>query len=192
MAVAPQLPEATRASIADQIGRMLPPSDVAPRDFVEALPLELAESLPVVALPLDAVQRGGMALSEAVHFTGRWHHQLAAGENFASARSVDRGEQHEVVEVSTSAIPAGLARTIRWIDDNLPGDQLAVMLIAPDFYLTAIFLRSDSGDQVVVSQRPERLADIETERVYDGREFLALLGRYPPSAGIPGGGQAQG
>lgn len=192
MAVAPGLPDATRVSIADQIGRLLPAIDPASRDLVEAAPLELAESLPVVALPLDAVLRGGMALSEAVHFTGRWHHQLAAGSAVASARSVDHGEEHEVVEVSTSTIPVELARTIRWIDDNLPGDQLAVMLIAPDYYLTAIFLRSDAGDQVVVSQRPDRLADIETERVYDGREFLALLGRYPPSAGIPGGGQAQG
>lgn len=193
MAVAPQLPEATRLSIADQIGQLLPASDLASQRLVkEGFPLELAESLPVVALPLSAVQRDDMALGEAVRFTGRWHHQVAAGENFVAARSVDHGEEHEVVEVSSSTIPIELARTIRWVDENLPGDQLAAMMLVPDYYLTAIMLRSDAGDQVIVSQRPDRLVEIRTDRVYEGREFIALLRQYPPSTGIPNGGPARG
>ena len=193
MAVAPQLPEGTRVSIAEQIGRLLPASDVAEQSFLVDAPLELAESLPVVALPLEAIQRGGgTALSEAVQFTGRWHHQVAAGEGFVAARSVDHGAEHDVVEVAASPIPMALARTIRWVDENLPGDPLAVMLLVPDYYTTAILLRSDAGDQVVVSERPDRLAEIRTETVYEGREFIALLRRYPPSAGIPDDGRPRG
>lgn len=192
MAVAPQLSENTRLSIAEQIGRLLPASDVAGQSFLIDAPLELAESLPVVALPLEAIRRGGMALSEAVHFTGRWHHQVAAGEGFVAARSLDHGAEHDVVEVAVSPIPMAFARTIRWIDENLPGDQLAVMMLVPDYYLTAILLRSDVGDQVVVSERPDRLAEIRTETVYEGREFIARLRRYPPSAGIPDDGRPRG
>lgn len=188
MAVAPQLPENTRVSIAEQIGRLLPASDVAGSSFLVDAPLALAESLPVVALSLEAIRHVGMALSEAIHFTGRWHHQVAAGEGFVSARSVGHGEEHDVVEVAVSPIPMALARTIRWVDENLPGDQLAVMMLVPDYYLTAILLRSDTGDQVVVSERPDRLTEIRTDTVYEGREFVTLLRRYPPSAGIPDDG----
>ena len=189
MAVAPQLDDATRSSIADQIGQMLPPVDQDALPLAQEPLLALGESLPIMVLPLDAVRRGDQALSEAVRFTGRWHHQVEGPEGFVSARSVDHGEEHEVVEVAASAIPDDLARTVRWIDENMPGDQLATMLIVPDYYLTAIMLRSAAGDQVVVSQVPERLAELRPDQVYEGRQFISLLGQYPPSAGIPDEGQ---
>lgn len=192
MAAAPQLPDATRQNIADQIGRFLPPPVGDDRNLDVEGVLLLAESLPVLMLPLEDLQRNEGVFSEMVRFTGRWHHQVASPVGFAAARSLQHGAEHEVVEVTTSTIPDDLARTIKWVDDNLPGDQLATMLIVPSYYLTAIMLRSAAGDQVVVSQRPDRLAEIETDHVYAGREFVETLRRYPPSTGIPEGQGVRG
>lgn len=183
-----KLSENIRASIAEQIAERLPRSSLdalAPPGAVSGL----GESLTVVLLSQDAVQRGTGPLAARIQRTGQWYHQVyegGAAVRFAKSESGhdSLGEAHQVVEVAKSNLPQAIRTTISWIDENIKDDGLGELLVAPAYFLTAIWIHSESIDIVVIASRPDRMRELLPLNVrMEGTEFLRRLAAATPSQG---------
>ncbi len=194
MAQGPQLSEEAESSIARQIADRFtsPALTVALAAAVEASSRQaarpaLAESFPIYLLGYEDVVTGRGRLSDRLSPTGQWHHQVAFGSDprlFARSRH-EEDDTWSVKEVVRSDLPRSIGRTIAWIDDNLPEEAEAALLVAPAYFLTAFLLTGLESVRVVVTDRPEGMGEIEVDHVYDEFTFLDLLSRQPPVRGLP-------
>lgn len=194
MAELAPLTDADRRDIARQIGAMQsfallggPPGSSGPT---------LGASYPVDMLLLGLVL-DGQPLRDAVKNTGRWHHQLdAARSSFARSDTEPTGEGlnapgrakrsgHAVNALVESKLASLIDETAAWIDSVDTASDVAHLLVAPAYNLTSIRLVGENGDRVVVVERPQRLAQLEMRRIYDGEEFLAILRDVHPVSGVP-------
>lgn len=183
MANSQQIPDAELRSIARQIADRAPARVTAA--FAAAPSMRLAESFPIWTLTPDAVGRT-RDMAEAATPTGDWHHQIRApGGTTGFARSTVSGGKWRVDEVGGSGTEADIEASIRWIDERLPQDLDARLLIAPAYYLTAFWLHGAEEDHVVVVEAPAALRTLRSNVDYSGEEFLARLADNRPSAGVP-------
>ena len=186
MAEAEQLSAEVRQEIANQIGeRIAPRIRLAPGAAGPAL----GESLKVLMLPLDQVQNGKGPLAVRVRETGQWHHQVYAGDAPAYfARSQAAGDEpsagQRVVEVAESDLPQAVQASIAWVDANMPEPATAELLVAPDYFLTALWLHGDGTDAVVIASRADGLSDLEINTRIESDEFLRRLAAHAPVAGL--------
>ena len=183
MAHSEQIPDNQLRNIARQI------ADRAPRRALfladSAAPVRLGESFPMWMLPAEAVA-ATRDIAEAAVQTDSWHHQVRAAQGAVTfARSTVSDGSWLVGEVARSGLEADIETTIRWIDENIPQDLEARLLMAPAYYLTALWLHGDNEDHVVVAQAPAALATIQRNIDYPAAEFLARLADQRPSAGVP-------
>lgn len=194
MARAPQLSEAVRLSVARQIGERMP----SRTESLTGEPASLGESFPIFVLPFDEVQRLNNPEDLAPELrlllidTGVWHHQIVEGGGaslFARSRDLGGNERLEVQEVVEARSAERIAETVEWIDANAPGriseDATAVLLLAPAFYLTAFWLTETRDERIVVVERPERLAALETHVFYPVHAFLRVLASQTDAFGLP-------
>lgn len=195
MAEAEQLSAEVREDLASQIGeRIAPRIGLAPGAAGPAL----GESLKVLMLPLDQVRYGEGPLAARVHETGQWHHQVYSGDAPAYfARSRGAGEMpgggQQVVEVAESDLPRAIEATIAWVDANMPEPASAELLVAPDYFLTALWLHGAGTDAVVIATHADGLSDLEINTRIDSDEFLRRLAAHAPVDGLgpePTGEQA--
>jgi hypothetical protein len=183
MAISAQIPNAELRSIARQIADRAPAQVTAA--FAGATPTRLAENFPVWLLAPDAVART-RDIAEAATRTGDWHHQVRAADGAVRfARSTVRDGRWIVGEVARSGLEADIDATVSWIDDHIPQDLDARLLIAPAYYLTAFWLHGPEEDRIVLVQAPAALRNLETNVDYTAAEFLARLADNPSSAGVP-------
>lgn len=183
MASSEQIPDPELRSIAQQIAGRAPAR--ARAAFAAAPPMRLAESFPIWALAPDALDRT-RDIAEAAAPTGDWHHQIRApGGPAGFARSSVIEGRWRVDEVAGSGAESDIEASIRWIDEHLPQELDARLLIAPAYYLTAFWLHGADEDHVVVAQAPATLRSLERNVDYSGEEFLARLADNGPSSGVP-------
>jgi hypothetical protein len=187
MAHAPPIPNDVLANLARQLADR--PSKLTMQSLAENQPVGIAESFPVFALGLDTISDPSRSLRDIATATGMWHHQLRHGplpNEFA--RSVVNGPSAadwKISEVVSSAATQNIDDAIGWIDQNVPGDPIARLLVAPAYYLTAFWLDGPNGEQVVIADRPERYGMLELHHLYSAAEFLRLLSEAPHAQGIP-------
>jgi hypothetical protein len=183
MATFPALSPEIRQSIARQIGERLPRSagPAAPA----SRPL-LGESLPIVLLPANLISPQNLPLRKIVVSTNQWHHQVYLGNNaYRFARSKGTANMQTVGELVSSPLPAELAQSLKIVDEILPGNATASLLVVPAFYLTALLLESAASEQVIIVERPNRLSMLELNIPYSAAQFLGLLSTVAPSGGVP-------
>lgn len=183
MAHVESLPEAVLDHVARQLGGMLPALDPS----LAEVQVGLAESFPVWLLkqPHD-----GETLEELAISTSQWHHQIRTedGRAVAFARSsyppVD--EDDDAPGLMRNEIALWLNDAIEWIDEHVPGDLEARLLVAPAYHLHAFWLVGDGESSVVVSDFPEGSLALRRERLYPEAEFLMALRRADPITGVRG------
>jgi hypothetical protein len=141
--------------------------------------------------------------------TGQWHHQVRyGGRAQAFARSVQdlsgnsavanpvvassadppearNAGEAEVTALFASTLAERIDQAVDWIDQNVTGDPLVRLLIAPAYYLHALWLTEDGRDQLLVVDRPESMAAFQYQTLYDGVAFLRQFSTYPPVQGLP-------
>lgn len=129
----------------------------------------------------------------------QWHHQVRyGGQAQAFARSMSPGDSDpaalaapgststpDVMALFTSPLAERIDQAIDWIDLNVPGDPLVRLLIAPAFYLHALWLTENGQDQVLVVDRPDSMEWLSYQTLYDGADFLNLLAGQTPVQGLP-------
>jgi hypothetical protein len=180
-------PEAMK-HVADQIGQRLGRlADT--REFALAEPLVLGETLPVWVLGAEAVQGGAKGLELAARPTALWHHQVTSGPRpVAFARSIALGpspEDWKVQEATASPIAEAIARAIRWTEANVDHDAVARLLIAPAYYLHALWLLGSQQGHIVIADRPRAYEALRLEHLYTTDEFLKVLAGLRPASGVP-------
>ncbi|WP_394654074.1 hypothetical protein [uncultured Sphingomonas sp.] len=185
MVTAPTLPPQVLSNIADQIAERVPVSSELSAPGAIA---GLGESLRVAMLPQDALTEGEGRLSDRVVETGQWHHQIYAGDAATSfARSIEApdapGEPSQVVEVADSELAADLRTTIRWVDDNVPEDGEAEVLMVPSHFTFGLWLHGPDLDAVVVSSAPPEM-DLPRQQLIPGDAFVAMLSSRPAVEGL--------
>lgn len=187
MAHAPEIPQAALQSIARQIGERLTPPGMA--TLSAGQPLEITESFPVFMLGLDAVRQRPDNLRNVALQTGVWQHQLRHGvAAMEIARSIEpgaAGAQWQLQEVVTSPSAGRIDEAITWIDQNVPEDAIANLLVVPAFYLSAFWLKLPERDDVIIFDMPEGLGGLRLFERYSAKDFIqALAGaraaEFPP------------
>lgn len=185
MVTAPTLPPQVLSSIADQIAERVPrSSELAAPGAIAGI----GESLRVALLPEDALGEGAQSLADRVIETGQWHHQIYSGDDAPSfARSVEApgapGEPAQVVEVADSVLAADLRRTIGWVDENVPQEGEAEVLMVPSHFTVGLWLHGPELDAVVVSSAPPEM-ELPRNRLIDGDRFVAMLAAKPAVEGL--------
>lgn len=198
MARAPEIPAAALASIARQVGARMPAAPAGARSLAEAAaaPAVIGESFPVYMLGLDKIQGGERNLPDVVRQTGVWQHQVRHGSQAQEiARSLapppgadsTGGQGWLVQEVVRSPVAPRIEEAISWIDQNVPEDAVASILVVPAFYLTAFWLHEPTSDRVVIADMPAGLGNLQPLQLYSAEDFLNRLAALEPSSGVPVG-----
>ncbi|TYC78768.1 hypothetical protein [Novosphingobium sp. BW1] len=185
MVTAPTLAPQVLNSIANQIAERVPrSSELAAPGAVAGI----GESLRVALLPEDELTGGKGALGDRVVETGQWHHQIYTGDDARSfARSIEApeapGEPSEVVEVADSVVAADLGRTIRWVDENVPQEGEAEVLMVPSHFTVGLWLHGPELDAVVVSSAPPEM-ELPRNRLIESGRFIEMLAARPAIEGL--------
>jgi hypothetical protein len=148
--------------------------------------LALRETLPVWTLTLEP---GAATIASQARDTERWHHQLYSGETVVGyvrtkPSGLDTTTPWQVTGVFASAVAAGIAESIRWVDANTTGNPRTRMLVVPSFRVTGLWLSGDTGDGVVVADRPSDFPSLVINRLYTESEFLSALRALSPIVGF--------
>jgi len=188
MATTERLSTAVAQNIAGQIAERLPAA-MGPAAAPGAAGPALGETLKIRLLPLNQIVNGSGPLETRLSDTGQWHHQVYQGEQAVSfARSTAPGSgsdaAHEVVEVAQSTLPDDLRDAIAWIDANAPEDAEASLIAAPDYFLTAVWLRGPAVDAVVIASMADGLTKLSKRRLIPSAEFLQSLAESTPVRGL--------
>jgi hypothetical protein len=150
--------------------------------------LGMGESLKVQMLRLDALNDVKGAMSDRVSDTRQWHHQIYGARTPMFARSIADveapGSAHRVVELATSPLTTALERTIEWVDQNIPGDAQADVLVVPAYFLTGLWIHGAGVDSVVISSMADGLKGLELNSPLDSQEFLQRLAENEPVEGL--------
>jgi hypothetical protein len=189
MASTVRLPAKVLQSIASQIAERLPQTAalLAPGAAAPAL----GESLKVDVLPWEAISQGRGPLAARLEPTYQWHHQIYQGRQAVSfarttAEGLGRNAPHHVQEVAQSTLPQAVQQTIAWIDKNVGGDAKASLVVAPDFFLTAVWLHGPQLDAVVIAEMADGLKGLSPNQLIPSDEFLGRLAQNPPVEGLGG------
>ena len=178
------LPESTRQDILLQIARRLPEhAALAPPGAGPTL----GESLKVRVLPFDKIDRSDEPLDRRFKDTGLWHHQVSADgptPRFARSLTAPGSTEHKVVEVGESSLPQHLDRAFHWIDENIPQDAEAEVLVVPSHFITAVWLHGAGVDGVVVTSAGSREPDLPSGVLIPSEDFLRKLADLPPVGGL--------
>lgn len=105
---------------------------------------------------------------------------------YARSKADDQLTQLTVTEVGASSIAEKIDQSVSWIDDNVFEDAEVRMLVIPSYAVTAFWLLSTSGNDVVVIDRPIYSQNsIAKNRLYTFIDFVAVLNKTQPSVGVP-------
>lgn len=185
MVTAPTLPQQVLSNIADQIAERVPRSSELAAPGAGA---GIGESLRVALLPEDALVGGEGPLGGRLVETGQWHHQIYSGDTPTSfARSIEApgepGTPATVVEVADSDLANDLSRTIRWVDENVPEDGEAEVLMVPSHFTIGLWLHGPALDAVVISSAPAEM-DLPRNRLIGSDAFMTMLAATPAVQGL--------
>jgi hypothetical protein len=175
---------AVAASLARQIGEMLPPS--LAKSLAADRRVELAESVPLCFVPVIDEWKKHLRLDEIAQPTGLWHHQIRVDGSavyFARSRpSESESADWLVEEVVDSPIAKAIEETIEWADDQVEDDSSPQLLVAPAYYLHALWL---APNRVTIVEPGTAIA-FERKRWYSAEEFVQILSEANRADGLPG------
>ena len=186
MVSTPELSAETRARIAEQLSPALEAlTALAPLEGQ----LSLGESLPIVMLTEQAIlEREVGGLAERVTDIRRWHHQIYDGDSVPlyarSEAPADGGEPTELAEVAHSSLPHAIRAAMAWIDEMIPDEGEAHLVLVPSHQVTALWLKGPDLDHVLVLSAPRRIEEFAPRRPLEQRAFLNALARTPAIPGV--------
>jgi hypothetical protein len=189
MAHRQDFPQAALQAIARQIAERRPvaPFGLAPPGAA----LQIAESFPVWMLQFDPSMPADTDLHKITKETGHWQHQV---RNHRGTKQIARSitpsagapEQTRLVELSTTPIAGKIDEAIKWIDEHVPGDPLARILVVPAVHVTTFWLEENNASQIVLVSRPDSFENLRYNHLYPAAEFLRELYRHRPLGKPPG------
>jgi hypothetical protein len=177
--------EAALASIAQQIGGKFPAS--LAKQYAREAPPALAETLPVLMLPFDNVERGER-FRDRLKPTDLWHHQIRRADvatDYANSVGPDENGEWHVVAVGRSNLPANLDRALTVVERRAKGDPWVRLVLIPAYQSAVLWLEQEDGDEIVVVTAPRGYSGLQKPRIFPGDEFLTRLAAYPPVEGVP-------
>ncbi|MEH3036269.1 MAG: hypothetical protein PGN23_07250 [Sphingomonas adhaesiva] len=186
MVSTPELSDETRACVAAQLGPALGAlTAVAPLEGQPAL----GESLPILLLTEEAIlDPDGGPLGRRVLDQGRWHHQIYVGDAvpaYARSETPDGGDQPvELAEISHSSLAGDIRAAMAWIDENVPDEGIARLIMAPSHQVAALWLDGPGLDHVLVLSAPRWIEEFITKRPVEQRTFIEALSRTPAIPGM--------
>jgi hypothetical protein len=202
MAYTVELTDQQKRVVAQQIGSKLGlPPPAAPGAPPPSQ--EVTETFPVWVID-DRISEAPGGASNLVRAgardTGTFHHNIAIVNTapgaapdqtvVASARSVIQGPGGvPKVEAITRPPPGNdLPRWIRnaayWVEKNASGNPLVRLLVIPSRYMHCFWLSYPDHDCVVVIDMPDSFKNLQYQRIYDSKDFFALLQSEPKTEGL--------
>lgn len=181
------IPRDVLESIAGKLSERLSPEAGAAR--AAGIGVEIAETLAVWQLGLDATTKTGQDISDLAINTGYWHHQIRHGPTASEfARSTPLGpapNDWQVEETSTSPLANKVQSGIDWIDQNVHDDPTVRLLVIPSYYIHALWLTINGSSRVLIIDKPDQYKLLDYNRLYTSNEFLDILAQESHAKGLP-------
>jgi hypothetical protein len=199
MAHSDKVPDKALRDVAAQLGEII--GDVLPQSqLLSAMgepsmtpPPDLGETFAVYRLDPVGVSKFQETGSDLLHLakpTGRWHHQIVVdgrGEAFArsTAAKMDQGNA-SLRGLFVSPLATRIDNAIRWINENVGGDPLVRLLVAPAYQIHAFWLvyEGQPESKVFIIKAPSRFSGLKRSRLLKSRQFLKTLSTKGHLTGI--------
>jgi len=148
--------------------------------------IELGRCFSCQALSANDVLAGGKPLRACTWSPHMWHHQILFDrEAKAFARTVFRHadtSSFEISEVVYSSLAAEIEQALSWLEEHADRDYSLRLLLAPAFYIAALWLSHHDEESIVIAKKPEGYDLLVKEKLYTSDEFLQTLAEHNPRA----------
>ncbi len=177
MAHTDRLDDSTLDTIAQQVGEWFP--SLASGANLLTQPGELGETFSIWLLRAEDTLNDDDKLTKLAQNTGRWHSQIRIdGKAQVVARAISLGggpTNWSVRQILEGDLAQAVDETIDWIDANIKNDPLVRILEVPAYQITALWLVSDTEDNIIIARLPNGLQFLQRLTLYSSAEFLKFL-----------------